>query len=66
MTRGSRRANDKSPNEPMMLRITAPHFCAGIVRGGACAPILAYMKGWKFRHIRMYCKAKGWQMEIFE
>lgn len=48
----------------MMLRITAPHFCAGIVRNGPAAPTLAYMKGWTLRQIRAYCAKKGWDVEI--
>lgn len=49
-----------------MLRITAPHFVAGIVRGGDCAPILRYMRGWTLREIRAYCARKGWTVEAFE
>ena len=47
-----------------MLRITAPHFVAGIVRGGLAAPILRYMKGWTLAKIQAYCKAKGWHVEV--
>lgn len=46
-----------------MLRIVAPHFVAGIVRGGAAAPIIAYMKGWTLAQIEDYCKRKGWKVE---
>lgn len=49
-----------------MLRITAPHFCAGIVRGGGCAPIIRYMRGWTLRQIREYCARKGWQVEVMD
>jgi hypothetical protein len=47
----------------MMLRIVAPHFVAGIVRGGLCAPIIRYMRGWTYRQIAEYCQRKGWQVE---
>jgi len=50
----------------MMLRIIAPHFIAGIIQGGAVAPIIKYMKGWKLRKILDYCKFKGWTVEIIE
>ena len=40
----------------MMIRITSPHFCAGIADGRS-APILAYMKGWTVRRIKAYCAA---------
>jgi len=47
----------------MMLRIIAPHFVAGIVRGEAVAPIIKYMKGWTLAQIRAYCQQKGWTVE---
>ena len=50
----------------MMLRISAPHFVAGIVRGGDVAPILRYMKGWTLTRIKAYCDAKGWTVEVME
>ena len=50
----------------MMLRIVAPHFVAGIVRGGLCAPIIKYMKGWTLAQIRAYCKKKKWEVEIYD
>ena len=50
----------------MMLRIIAPHFVAGIVRGGEAAPIIRYMKGWTLPQIRAYCASKGWVIEIIE
>ena len=50
----------------MMLRISAPHFVAGIVRGGAVAPIIAYMKGWSLYKIESYCGGKGWIIERIE
>lgn len=49
----------------MLLRIVAPHFVAGIVRGGDVAPIIAYMKGWTLRQIRAYCAKRGWSVEIY-
>lgn len=50
----------------MMLRITAPHFVAGIIRGGLCAPIIRYMKGWKLAEIQAYCAKKRWTIEIMD
>jgi hypothetical protein len=50
----------------MTLRITAPHFCAGIVRGGLCAPIIAYMRGWTRMRIEEYCVRKGWRCEVLD
>lgn len=48
----------------MMLRIVAPHFVAGIVRGGDCAPIIRYMKGWRLLQIQQYCANKKWVCEM--
>jgi hypothetical protein len=48
----------------MMLRIVSPHFVAGIVRGGLCAPIIGYMRGWTFAQIRDYCVRKNWTVEV--
>lgn len=42
-----------------MLRISAPHFVAGIVSGGLCAPIIKYMQGWTQAQIRAYCEKNG-------
>jgi hypothetical protein len=50
----------------MTLRITAPHFVAGIVRGGLCAPIIKYMRGWTLREIRSYCQKRGWTVEVIQ
>ena len=45
------------------LRITAPHFVAGVSVGVLAAPIIGYMRGWSEEKIREYCKRKGWQVE---
>lgn len=49
----------------MMIRIVAPYFVAGIVKGGSVAPIIKYMKGWTLKEIQEYCKRKGWEVEIY-
>lgn len=51
-----------------MIRITAPHFCAGVVLGRAelvvrGAPILGYMIGWSRAHVIGYAARKGWKVE---
>ncbi len=53
-----------------LVRITAPHFCAGMTRErfGArwrCAPILQYMADWQLSRIAAYCKIKHWKFEVF-
>lgn len=51
----------------MLLRITAPHFCAGIevgVTDGRCAPILHYMRRWSLQRIKEYCASKRWTCEL--
>lgn len=50
-----------------LLRITAPHFCAGVVLGellNQCAPIIGYMRTWNMGKIRDYCQKKNWRMEV--
>ena len=50
-----------------MIRITAPHFCAGLIheRGRVieAAPIIRYMIGWPGWRVAAHCKAKGWTWE---
>lgn len=50
--------------EPPMVRIEAPHFCAGIIQGGESAPILYYMKGWTLKQMRAYCEKNGWTLSV--
>lgn len=52
----------------MLARITAPHFCAGLVFDGnmrviEAAPILRYMIGWSAGRVIDYCSRKHWQNE---
>lgn len=56
-----------SSNNPGLLRISAPHFCAGaeVVHGtvdGNVAPIIRYMRGWRIERVRSYCRQKQWQL----
>jgi hypothetical protein len=49
----------------MLIRITAPHFTAGMdTQTRECAPIIKYMKMWTIAGIRSYCEKKGWKFEI--
>jgi hypothetical protein len=53
-----------------LCRITAPHFCAGLIVSGKsltvveAAPILSYMFSWSGSHVRQYCDRRGWDLEI--
>jgi len=54
-----------------LLRIVAPHFCAGVVvspRGVIveAAPILGYALGWTGRRLREYAGRKGWEAAYVE
>lgn len=48
----------------MLLQLTAPHFCAGVVvqdgRVTVTAPILRYMLGWTLARVREYAGGCGW------
>ena len=50
-----------------VVRITAPHFVAGLVfqrqRVIEAAPILRYMIGWASGQMIRYCKGKRWTWE---
>lgn len=48
----------------MTVRITAPHFVAGVVVGKRAAPIVKYMINWDMKRIRDYCLGKGWMVEV--
>lgn len=51
----------------MIIRIDAPHFCAGVVikePHNKCAPVVHYMKDWTVGRIMDYCFSKGWKAEI--
>ncbi len=54
----------------ILWRITAPHFCAGILVWNNvvmnAAPILAWMKGRHTTWINGYCTRKGWTVEYVE
>jgi hypothetical protein len=52
-------------NPEVIVQITAPHFCAGLIafEGGTCfeaAPIIRYMIGWNGQQVQDYCIKKGW------
>ena len=61
-----------------LIRITAPHFCAGVEVYKAfegrmgdhdeydneCAPIVKYMRYWSALRIKDYCRRKGWKYEF--
>lgn len=47
-----------------MIRISAPHFVAGVdLDTGRAAPIIAYMRTWPVERIAGYCRSKRWQWE---
>jgi len=53
-----------------MIRITAPHFCAGaIFRHGKiveAAPIIKWMIGRSVADMRRYCEQMAWRFEMLE
>ena len=57
-------------DDELLVQITAPHFCAGIIltlRNGSgwrvseAAPIVRYTKGWSSAKVKSYVVLKGWQ-----
>jgi hypothetical protein len=49
----------------LVIRITSPYFCAGIVEGRA-APIIKYMQSWTLEKIQEYCNKKKWRLEAWQ
>ena len=52
----------------MVLRISAPHFVAGVLLDGRgyvvrFAPIVKYMDGWGKHRVKSYSSMKGWKVE---
>lgn len=51
----------------MLVRITAPHYCAGlVVQDGVVvesAPILNWTMGKPFREVLIYMRRKGYKVE---
>lgn len=59
----------KIKSSERLIRITAPHFAAGVVMDSSrmvfkTAPILKYMKSWSLDRIQKYCKRKEWRCEL--
>lgn len=48
------------------VRISAPHFCAGVIVGIAAAPIVSYMRTWSHDRIVRYCFRKRWRVHDVE
>lgn len=52
-----------------LVRITAPHFCAGVEiddkdKVVKFAPILKWTKGRTLWWLERYCKKKKWEIEV--
>lgn len=73
-----RKAEQRRPGGDRVIRITAPHFVAGVVmerddcdvtskspveRAITVAPIVNYMIGWSRERIERYCASKRWYLE---
>jgi len=46
-----------------LVRVTSPHFVAGVIVGQRAAPIVRYMKEWPRERIERYCRTKNWRCE---
>lgn len=60
----------EQPTTITLIRIVAPHFCAGILISTKndvvvrTAPILKYMRGWETGRVLAYAEKKGWKANI--
>lgn len=54
-----------SDGSEILVRVTAPHFCASVIlmRGAVvrAAPILRWALGWESAPLSAYFKKKGWE-----
>jgi hypothetical protein len=50
----------------MLVQITSPWFCAGVVVGETAAPIVKYMATWSLEAIEAYCRKRSWHLTIVE
>lgn len=52
-----------------LIRITAPHFVAGLLlekdRVVMTAPILKYMLGWHVVKVKTYARKKKWLVDVY-
>lgn len=59
-----------SASRTMLVQITAPHMCSGIILEDdvvtEAAPIVRYMVGWNRDRVRDYCRQKGWNVRIVQ
>ena len=62
---------DPASQGTYLIRIDAPHFCAGAVCFHAShtvssrtAPILKWTRGKSVRGVIAYCRRKGWKVEV--
>lgn len=55
---------------PRIVRVTAPHYCAGFeVVGGGCvrpAPILGWVRGKEWEEVAAYFRRKGFVVEVID
>lgn len=60
----------KNDGASLLVQITAPHFCAGLVLDDdvvtTAAPIIHYMaeQRWTRDRVRAYCRSKGWSVSV--
>jgi len=52
----------------MLIQLTSPYFCAGVVvKDGVvteAAPIVKWMKCKELSEVQTYCKAKKWKVVV--
>lgn len=56
----------RKTGDRLLIQITAPHFCAGLIPGLLVPPILRYMREWSPEKIESYCRRKGWRYTVVE
>jgi hypothetical protein len=54
----------RDEDKPVVIRISAPSFTAGVVVGRRAAPIVGYMARWPLSRIVRYCRERGWTWTV--
>lgn len=50
--------------DPVLVRVTAPSFVAGLILGQRAAPVIRYMREWTLDEVFTYARVRGWRVEV--
>ena len=50
--------------DPVLVRVCAPSFVAGLILGQRAAPVIRYMHDWTLDQVFAYARERGWRVEV--